>query len=139
MLHAIRRTFGDQGLDRLTEERTRQQIQGYLAQMPGPDASLKKRVAALAHLRRKEGYMAEWRGDRDGTLWLVENHCSIARAATLCPSLCGSELSLFRALLGDNVAVERVEHLLSGDRRCAYRITERSGEPAVRETSSSSP
>jgi predicted ArsR family transcriptional regulator len=37
--------------------------------------------------------------------------------------LCASELELFREVMGDGVRVERTQHLLSGDRRCAYRMT----------------
>jgi len=125
MLQAVQSTFGEQGLDRLTEERTRQQVQTYLARMPDPDVPLEDRLASLARIRREEGYMAEWKRRRDGELELVENHCSIAKAARLCPNLCGGELSLFRTVLGENVSVERVEHILSGDRCCSYRITER--------------
>ena len=46
-----------------------------------------------------------------------------ATAASACQGLCRSELELFKAALGDDVTVERVQHLLSGDQRCAYRIT----------------
>ncbi len=127
ILQAIQSTFGDEGLERLTAERTRLQVESYGARMPGPDARLEKRVATLARIRREEGYMAEWGRERDGTLKLVENHCSISKAARLCPKLCTSELSLFRAVLGNDVSVDRVEHLLSGDQRCAYRITGRAG------------
>ena len=78
--------------------------------------------------------MAEWGRQRDGTLRLVENHCSIAEAARICPNLCAGELSLFRAVLGDDVSVERVEHILSGDRCCAYRISERPHDPMLEGT-----
>ena len=78
--------------------------------------------------------MAEWGRQRDGTLRLVENHCSIAQAARFCPKLCAGELSLFRAALGDDVSVERVEHILSGDRCCAYRISERPHDPPLEGT-----
>jgi len=131
MLQAIRSTFGEQGLERLTAERTRQQVASYRTRMPGSDAPLDERVALLARIRREEGYMAESRRRRDGTLELVENHCSIEKAARLCPKLCGGELSLFRNVLGDDVSVERLEHILSGDRCCSYRITERPNEPAL--------
>jgi predicted ArsR family transcriptional regulator len=131
ILQAIRSVFGEEGLERLTEERTRQQAENYRARMPGPDAPVEERVAALARLRREEGYMAEWGRHRDGAIELVENHCSIAKAARFCPKLCAGELSLFRAVLGDDVSVDRVEHLLRGDRRCTYRITDRPGEQAV--------
>ncbi len=131
MLQAIQSAFGEQGLERLTEEWTRQQAESYRAQMPGSDAPLEERVATLARIRREEGYMAEWGRRRDGTFALVENHCSIAKAARFCPELCGGELSLFRAVLGEDVSVERVEHILLGDRRCSYGITERPDERAL--------
>lgn len=131
MLQAIQGAFGEDGLERLTEERIRQQTLSYGSRMPGPDAPIEERVATLARIRREEGYMAEWRRGRNGTIKLVENHCSIANAARICPKLCASELSLFRALLGDDVRIDRVEHFLSGDRCCAYRITERPDEPGL--------
>ncbi len=134
MLQAIQDAFGEQGLERLTQERTRQQAQSYGARMPGPGAPVEERVATLARIRCEEGYMAEWRRGQNGTIELVENHCSIANAARICPQLCGSELSLFRTLLGDDVSIDRVEHILSGDRCCAYRITERPDEPASKAT-----
>ena len=98
--------------------------------MPGPNAALEERVAILARIRREEGYMAETRRHRDGTMELVQNHCSIAKAARLCPKLCGGELSLFRTVLGDDVSVERTEHILAGDRCCSYCITSQTHEPA---------
>jgi predicted ArsR family transcriptional regulator len=131
MLQAVKSAFGEEGLERLTEERTRQQVESCRARMPSPDASLEERVATLARIQREEGYMAEWRRRRDGTLELVENHCSIAKAARFCSKLCGGELSFFRAVLGEDVSVERIEHILSGDRCCSYHITDRPNEPAV--------
>lgn len=131
MLQAIERAFGEEGIERLTEERTRQQAESYRARMPGPNAPLEERVATLARIRREEGYMAKSRRNRDGTIELVENHCSIAKAARLCPKLCSGELSLFRTVLGDGVSVERTEHILAGDRCCSYCITGRSHEAAL--------
>lgn len=135
MLQAIERAFGEEGIERLTQERTRQQAESYRARMPGPNVSLEERVATLARIRREEGYMAESRRNRDGTIELVENHCSIANAARVCPKLCGGELSLFRTLLGDGVSVERTEHIVSGGRCCSYCITKRVRKPALDGTS----
>jgi len=131
VIQAVQSAFGEQGIERLTEEMTRQQAASYRARMPGADAPIEERVAILARIRRDEGYMAESRRALDGTLELIENHCSIAKAARLCSGLCGAELSLFRDVLGDDVSVERVEHILSGDRCCSYRIIERPNEPAL--------
>jgi predicted ArsR family transcriptional regulator len=66
--------------------------------------------------------MAEWRKDDDGFL-LVENHCPICTAAAACQGFCRSELDVFRDALGRDAVVERIEHILAGARRCAYRIT----------------
>jgi len=66
--------------------------------------------------------MAEWSKERDGTLLLVENHCPICAAAAACPSLCRDELSVFKTAIGKGIPVERVEYILAGGRRCAYRI-----------------
>jgi len=125
MLEAMRRTFGDEGLERLVAERSRAQLRAYGGRMPeGPVA---KRVQALAAIRSEEGYMAEWSRERDGTLLLVENHCPICAAARACQGLCAGELQLFRELLG--VPVEREEHILAGARRCTYRIRPKGRSP----------
>ncbi len=123
MIQAIQNTFGEEGLNRLAEERTRQQITSYSARMPLTNAPLEDRVAALARIRCEEGYMAEAQSRPDGSFRLVENHCSISKAAHLCQNLCGGELSLFRAVLGQDTSVERTEYILAGDRCCAYRIS----------------
>lgn len=128
MLQAIHSAFGEEGLERLTAETTRKQVESYRARMPSRDMPLQERVAALARIRREEGYMAECRRARNGTIELAENHCSIFKAARFCSKLCDGELTLFREILGDSVTVERIEHLLGGDRRCAYRIAVESGE-----------
>jgi iron-sulfur cluster biosynthesis transcriptional regulator SufR len=123
LLESMQDAFGDKGLDRLLKVRAKRQLESYRERMPDLDSPLDKRVAALAKLRREEGYMAEWsraKGD-DGALVLVENHCPICAAAQTCQGLCRDELDLFRSLLSD-AQVERVEHLLAGARRCAYRV-----------------
>src|SRR5262249_15531149 len=79
------------------------------------------RVARLAEARSREGYMAECRPDGDGYL-LIENHCPICTAATACQGFCRAELDVFQRALGDEVSVERAEHIIGGDRRCAYRV-----------------
>ena len=125
MLQAVQSAFGDEGLERLTKERNRQQAESYRTRMPASNAPIEERVDTLARLRREEGYMAESRRRQDGTFELVENHCSIAKAARYCSKLCTAELSLFRTVLGDDVSIERTAHILAGDRSCSYCITER--------------
>ena len=71
--------------------------------------------------------MAEVQTQQDGSFLLIENHCPVCAAATACPGLCGAELDVFRVVLGRGVAVDREEHILTGQRRCTYRV--RSAEP----------
>ncbi len=114
-------TLGRDALDALIAAREQAQLADYRAALAGVK-TLAARVRKLAELRAGEGYMA--RAEKDGTGWLlVEDHCPICAAATSCQGLCRSELAIFAASLGDDVRVERVEHVLAGGRRCAYRIT----------------
>jgi iron-sulfur cluster biosynthesis transcriptional regulator SufR len=127
LIGAVGRLFGEEGLDRLISERERDTLARYRQGLAGM-TSLADRLDRLAGLRRDEGYMAEWRAESDGTFILVENHCPICAAARVCQGFCRSELAVFRAVLPD-CAVERVEHLLAGARRCAYRVTAAAAQP----------
>ena len=122
MVTAVRSEFGESGLDKLIAAREKQMLKSYGERLAGIE-SLGARVRALAVLRMDEGYMAEARADGKGGFLLIENHCPICAAATACQGFCRSELDVFRRALGPGVRVERHEHLLSGARRCAYRIT----------------
>lgn len=125
LLQSVQQVFGDEGLENLLAERTRTQIQTYAAQLPEQD-HWKARVKTLAQLRGQEGYMAEVIEESDEVLLLVENHCSVQAAAQNCQRLCESELTTFSTLLGPTVTIDRVEHIVKGDRRCAYRISHQS-------------
>ncbi|MGF1939391.1 MAG: hypothetical protein RM347_034465 [Nostoc sp. ChiQUE02] len=59
----------------------------------------------------------------DGTLLLAEKHCPICAVATACIGMCRMELEIFQAALGEDITIERTEHILNGDRRCVYRVT----------------
>jgi predicted ArsR family transcriptional regulator len=122
LIEAIGGAFGGEGLQRMVEERVRRQIRSYRRRMPGSDAPLQERIAALAELRNEEGYMVEWSADGPDAWVLVENHCPICAAAKACGSLCAGEPSLFQTLLGPDVDVQRTEHLLEDSHRCVYRI-----------------
>jgi predicted ArsR family transcriptional regulator len=121
LLDALRRALGDDGLNQVIDARTEAQLAAYRAAIPA-GGSVRARVEALARIRTDEGYLAEVVEDADGALVLVEHHCPICVAASACQNLCRSELQLFRSALGDDVDVERTQHLLAGDRRCAYRV-----------------
>jgi predicted ArsR family transcriptional regulator len=121
LLRSVRDLFGDQGLERLIGHREEVNIGDY-SKVVGPKRSLRQKLIALAQIRSREGYMASVAEDVAGSFLFVENHCPICAAAAACQGLCRSELAVFRAVLGTNFVVDRVDHILAGARRCAYRI-----------------
>jgi predicted ArsR family transcriptional regulator len=123
VIDAVRAAFGEGGVERLLHERTRRQRDSYARRMKKVGPGLFRRAQTLAEIRREQGYMAECVQRRDGSILLMENHCPICAAASSCQGLCREELSLFRTLLGNQARVERIDHILAGARRCAYKIS----------------
>lgn len=124
MIEAAREVYGEDGLDRLIARRERQTLARYCAALDGLPG-LGEKVARLCQLRSEEGYMAEWSALAGGSFLLAENHCPICAAARACQGFCRSELDVFRRALGEDVAIERTDHILAGARRCAYLISSR--------------
>ncbi len=122
LLQATGAVFGDDGMERLIRHREQSTLAAYRVELKS-SRSLKDRVRALAELRAREGYMAEWSETKPGKYLLIENHCPICAAATLCQGFCRSELEIFQDVLGPGARVERTDHILAGARRCAYRIS----------------
>lgn len=122
LISAVRTALGDQGLAQVIDARGEVQRAAYERALP-KRGSLRARIDALARIRTEEGYVAEVVDDPDGRgVFLIEHHCPICTAAAACPGLCGSELGLFRQVLGPAVSVERTQHIIAGDRQCTYRI-----------------
>jgi predicted ArsR family transcriptional regulator len=122
LIDALSDAFGPGGVKRVVESRCSRQQADYAARI-APDASLHQKLRQLARIRTEEGYMAEVKREGKKGFLFIENHCPICAAAAVCKGFCETELQLFRTALGSEVSVERVEHIISGDRRCAYRIT----------------
>jgi predicted ArsR family transcriptional regulator len=132
LLRSLRDVFGDRGVEKLIEHREHASVADYRKYV-GERRSLHQKLTALAEIRSREGYMASVAEDTRGSFLFVENHCPICAAAAACQGLCRSELAIFRAVLGTDVTVERIDHILAGARRCAYRISRRQrsgGRPA---------
>jgi predicted ArsR family transcriptional regulator len=123
LLGAVRSELGEEALDRLIAARAAESLKEYTAALEGA-ADLGERVCRLTEARTREGYMAECRPAAGGYL-LVENHCPICAAATACQGFCRAERDVFQQALGEGVSVERTEHIVGGDRRCAYRVAPR--------------
>jgi predicted ArsR family transcriptional regulator len=124
LIDSIRRTLGEAALEKVVAERETSSRARYRESLAGLK-TLRAKLKRLAELRSAEGYMADLEA-LPGRSWiLAENHCPICAAAQCCQGFCRHELEMFRELLGPDVAVEREEYILSGGRRCAYRITRR--------------
>ena len=119
LLTLIRSSLGEKALDKLISGREAQTRDAYQKAMTGAD-TLQERLQRLTAIRTREGYMADWQQEEDGSFLLVENHCPICAAAATCQGFCRAERDVFSATLEANV--ERTEHILQGARRCAYRI-----------------
>jgi predicted ArsR family transcriptional regulator len=124
LIQALRDTFGEEGVDQVLVSRCARQRKDYAKRIRATDP-LEKKLKELARVRTEEGYMAEVKREKDGSYLLVENHCPICAAANACQGFCSTELDLFRSVLGQGIVVEREEHIVTGDRRCAYRVTPR--------------
>lgn len=121
LIESIRTTLGQPALDKIVAANGRVIQDRYMKELEGVK-DLKGRLKGLAAIRAREGYMAAVQKEEGGFL-LVENHCPICAAATSCQGFCAAELKTFKAVLGKTVNVERVEHILKGARRCAYKVT----------------
>ncbi|KGK10194.1 transcriptional regulator [Vibrio navarrensis] len=123
MIDVVESLFGSDGLAKVAAEREHRTFIQYQKALAAC-GDLHSKLQKLTEIREEEGYMAELEQTDEGFL-LSENHCPICRAATRCPALCQSELNVFQKLLGEHCHIERTEHIIEGQRRCAYRIVSR--------------
>lgn len=121
LIGAMGQTLAASAMQRVLDARANAQRAAYATRI-APAAPVVEKLRELARVRTEEGYMAEVCPDGEGYLF-IEHHCPICAAANACQGFCASELDLFRDVLGEGVAIERAEHIVSGDRRCVYRVT----------------
>ena len=121
-IESIKDNFGDEGLEKIVKQREEKTFKNYQKALQGC-STLKEKLDAINALRESDGYMTELTALSDTEYLFVENHCPICQAATACQSLCLSELNVFQRLLGEHYKIQREEHIVSGQRRCAYRIS----------------
>lgn len=122
MISIIRDSLGEAALQKIIDVNEQSGKEKYLKEL-SPILDVEQRIAKLAEIRTREGYMAEYSKDEEG-YFLIENHCPICAAAKTCQGFCTSELNTFKYVLGDRINIKRLDHIIAGDRRCAYRITE---------------
>lgn len=128
LIRLVRNTMGEEALDQLIESRSNAIQARYQQAMESVEDNLQSSLETLTRLRSEEGYMAEIRLLPNRDWLLIENHCPICAAAKNCQQFCRSELTMFQQLLAGKADVERVDYLLDGARRCAYRVVQLSGE-----------
>ena len=121
LIESVRTTLGENALGRVISARSDRQAAGYTSALANA-ADTSERLQRLADIRSQEGYLAEVLDDDGDGFILVEHHCPIRDAAAACGALCQAELDVFQRCLGADVKVTRTQHVLAGDRRCAYRI-----------------
>jgi len=88
-----------------------------------PLLSLRGRVDELARILDEDGYLAEASHHR-GRHVITEHNCAIASVARRYGQACTSELDFIRAVLPD-ANVQRISHMVQGDRHCGYEVTAR--------------
>ena len=120
LIISIREVLGEAAIDQIIDKRTEQTFTHYQQQLAKVD-TLAEKLDLLCELRSREGYMAEI--EQQGTAYLlIEHHCPICIAAKSCLGFCNSELEVFQKLFETIATVNRQDHILSGARRCTYRV-----------------
>ena len=122
LIHLMKEALGDDAVDKVID-RHQQSLQERYSSEIDQNGNLEDRIAQLVQLRSSDGYMAEYLKESDHYLF-IENHCPICSAATVCQGFCRAEIDTFKSVLGDNVEVERIDHIVEGARRCSYKIRE---------------
>jgi len=121
LIGTIRSELGEASFVKLLERRKEEITTAYRKRLTR-EPNMAKKLSALAEIRSAEGYMARLEELPGGGYLLIEDHCPICAAATACQGFCSIELDVFRSLLDRGWQIERQDHLLSGARRCTYRI-----------------
>ena len=120
LMEVMKETLGEQAVSEVINANGEKGTSKYLEALKGI-TNLEKRLLAFVSIRTAEGYMAQFIKEEDGFIF-IENHCPIGAAAHANPVICSAELKTLQNVLGENVLVKRIEYIIDGGRRCAYRI-----------------
>nr|WP_295868055.1 metalloregulator ArsR/SmtB family transcription factor [uncultured Chitinophaga sp.] len=120
IIQTIKTVLGPEALANVILAREKNQQEKYNTALAGV-TGIENRLTAFAAIRTGEGYLAEWRKEGDIFLF-IENHCPICCAAATCDNICTSEMNTFISVIGEEVQVTRLDHIINGARRCVYKI-----------------
>jgi DeoR family transcriptional regulator, suf operon transcriptional repressor len=109
-------------LDDLFAKRRETRIVNAQVRLAGK-ATLAAKVAELTRILDEDGYLATSERVSPGVHLIIEHNCAIWAVAQRYGQACTSELDFIRAVLPE-AAVERIQHMVAGARRCAYEVRE---------------
>lgn len=121
ILSAVKDSLGEDALRKVFDEQAMKQANAYVKAIKD-SLKIREKLHLFSQLRTEDGYMSEVQEIDKKTFMLIENHCPVCFAAESCSQLCHSELEMFKKVLGNDVDIERIEHMTDNNRRCAYKI-----------------
>jgi DeoR family transcriptional regulator, suf operon transcriptional repressor len=107
-------------VDRLFDRRRRQRIE-IARERIARHEQLEDKVAELTRILDEDGYMAGWERSAPDAYLISEHNCAIWSVAQRYGQSCSSEIEFIQAVLPE-ADVERVQHKVAGDTRCAYAV-----------------
>lgn len=120
LMEVMKETLGEQAVSKVITANGEKGTTKYLLQLEGI-TDLEERITRFVAIRSSEGYMAQLIKDDEGFIF-IENHCPIGAAAHANPGICCAEFKTLQTVIGDTVLIKRIEYIIEGGRRCAYRI-----------------
>lgn len=123
ILEDLVRVDGEEKLKTLFDHREERLVQQYQEMLEGK--TLEEKVAILADLQNRKGYLSKWEAKEDGTYEIVEYNCPIAQVSRLYPQTCACETNVFRRVLGTDV--NRAQCLAEGGTCCVFKIKQQAG------------
>ena len=122
LMEVMKETLGELAVAQVISANGDKGTNKYLQEMTGV-MDLESRISKFVAIRSREGYMAQYIKDEDGFI-LIENHCPICAAAQANREICQAELKTLQSVFSDTI-IRRIEYIIEGGRRCAYRINEK--------------
>ncbi|MEO1131291.1 MAG: iron-sulfur cluster biosynthesis transcriptional regulator SufR [Cyanobacteria bacterium J06639_1] len=125
-LTAMKEQVGTEAVEQVLHSQWQQKAADYRAKVG--EGSLGDRIAKLADLRTREGYMVDWRAlessqtNESACRYIfTEYNCAISQVAESFPSVCTHELDMLAAIFPD-CKVERTHWMVGNEHRCGYQI-----------------
>lgn len=121
LMEVMKELLGEGAVSQLITANGEKGTNKYLKELEGV-TDLEKRINSFVSIRTQEGYMAQVIKDEEGFIF-IENHCPIGAAAHANPAICSAEFKTLQTVMGEDVPIKRIEYIVDGGRRCAYRIS----------------